>query len=352
MPPLGKVEGQGGEWLDESISGCGLARDHAPSPGLRQTLVAAEGLHWYKESIMEKRRERCHARKCFLIAGVAALFLLMGAGTGLALPKPEITFSSDSIFQGDVGLLRVQTTDGESPHVQWMNQELFMAPSESGKAWVGFFGADLKLKPGSYALVVKTASTGFRKQIDVTVRSKDFGVRQLTLPKEMVDLDPVTLERVKREAAVMKEVLEAPPAAPQWQGPFVKPVSGEVIGPFGQASIINGMPRAPHSGVDLKGERGTPVASINSGRVALTGEHFFNGLFVVIDHGGAIQSMYFHLDKILVQQGDRVTKGQSVGLLGATGRATGPHLHFGIRVNGARIDPLEFMKVSEAMERL
>jgi murein DD-endopeptidase MepM/ murein hydrolase activator NlpD len=283
---------------------------------------------------------------------VVSAWLLIGASTSVALSKPEITVSSDSIFQGNVGLIKVQTGGGDFPRVQWMNQELFMTPYGNGKAWFGFFGADLKLKPGSYALVVKIPSAGVRKQIDVTVRSKDFGVRQLTLPKEMVDLDAVTLERVKRETAIMKEVLEAPPTAPQWQGPFVKPVNGEVVGPFGQASILNGMPRAPHSGVDLKAERGTPVISINNGKVVLTGEYFFNGLFAVVDHGGAVQSMYFHLDKILVQQGDKVTKGQAVGLLGATGRATGPHLHFGIRINGARIDPMQFIKVNEAMERL
>jgi hypothetical protein len=278
--------------------------------------------------------------------------LLIGASTGVALPKPEITLSSDSIFQGDVGFLKIRLGDGESPQVQWMNQELFMAPDKNGNTWLGFFGTDLKLKPGAYPLVVKTSSTGFRKQIDVTVLSKHFGVRNLTLPKEMVDLDAVTLERVKREAVIMKEALDVPPTAPRWEGPFVKPLSGEVVGPFGQASIINGMPRAPHSGVDLKADKGTAVAAINSGRVVLTGEHFFNGLFVVVDHGGAIQSMYFHLDKILVQQEDKVTKGQILGLVGATGRATGPHLHFGIRINGARIDPLQFMKINEAMERL
>jgi murein DD-endopeptidase MepM/ murein hydrolase activator NlpD len=295
-------------------------------------------------------------KKCcplsLLITFFLALPLWIGVRTAVAFAKPEITVSSDSIFQGDVGLLRVRTADGERPEVQWMNQHLFMAPSENAKVWIGFFGADLKLKPGSYPLVVKNAATGLRKQIDVTVRSKDYGVRRLTLPKEMVELDAVTLERARREAAIMKEALDAPPGAPQWKGSFVQPLDGEVVGPFGQASIINGLPRAPHSGVDLKAERGTPVVAINSGRVSLTGEYFFNGLFVVIDHGGAIQSMYFHLDKILLQQGDRVTKGQIVGFVGATGRATGPHLHFGIRVNGARIDPLQFMKVSEAMERL
>jgi len=287
-----------------------------------------------------------------VITLVFSLCMGIGSSTGMALPKPEITVSSDSIFQGDVGFFRVQTTNGESPQVQWMNQDLFTAPLENGKAWFGFFAADLKLKAGSYPLVVKIPLTGVRKQIDVMVRSKEFGVRQLTLPKEMVDLDAVSLERVKKEAAIMKEVLEARPTAPQWKGPFVKPLSGEVVGTFGQASIINGMPRSPHSGVDLKAEKGTPVVSINSGRVALTGEHFFNGLFVVVDHGGAVQSMYFHLDKILVQQGVKVTKGMVVGLVGATGRATGPHLHFGIRINGARIDPMQFMTVNEAMERL
>jgi hypothetical protein len=239
---------------------------------------------------------RYASKKSFLFQGmivlVAVVCLLIGASTGMALPKPEITVSPDSIFQGNVGLVRVETTNGDSPQVQWMNQELFMAPFGNGKTWFGFFGADLKLKPGSYPLVVKIPSTGVRKQIDIAVHGKDFGVRQLTLPKEMVDLDTVTLERVKREAAIMKEVLEAPPTAPQWKGPFVKPVNGEVVGTFGQASIINGMPRSPHSGVDLKAETGTPVLSINSGRVVLTGEHFFNGLFAVIDHGGCPEHVF------------------------------------------------------------
>jgi len=287
-----------------------------------------------------------------LIVFVVVVCLLIGANTSVALPKPEVTVSSNAIFQGDVGLLKVRTAEGEIPQALWMNQELFMAPYGDGKTWYGFFGADLKLKAGSYPLVVKTASPGFRKQIDVMVRGKKFGVRQLTLPKEMVDLDAATLERVTRETAIMKEVLEAPPTAPQWKGPFVKPVNGAVSGTFGQASIINGMPRSPHSGVDLKAERGTPVVSINSGRVVLTGEHFFIGLFVVVDHGGAVQSMYFHFDKILVQQGDEVKKGMTLGLVGETGRVTGPHLHFGIRIHGARIDPMQFMKVNEAMERL
>ncbi|MGE5842937.1 MAG: M23 family metallopeptidase, partial [Deltaproteobacteria bacterium] len=260
-----------------------------------------------------------------VITLAVSLILWVGASTGMALSMPEITVSTDWVFQGDSGCLRVRTGEGEPPQAHWMDQKLLMAPHGNGKEWFGFFAADLKLKPGSYPLVVKAPSTGMRKQYDIAVRGKDFGVRRLTLPKELVDLDAVTLERVKREAAVMKEALEAPPTAPQWRGPFVKPLIGDVVGVFGQESVINGMPRSPHSGVDLKAERGTPVVAINSGTVLLTGEHFFNGLFAVVDHGGGVQSMYFHLDKILVQQGDRIDKGRTVGLVGATGRATGPH---------------------------
>ena len=311
------------------------------------------------EEIIEKRgkltSKYASEKDCsfgWVIVLVVAVSLLFAASRSMAAPEPEITVSSDSLFQGDAGYVRIRTGNGVSPKVEWLDQGLFTAAFNNGKRWFGFFAADLKLKPGSYPLVVKIPSTGVKKQFDIAVRVKDFGVRNLTLPKEQVDLDAVTLERVKKEAAVMKEALDAPPTAPQWKGPFLKPLNGEVVGTFGQASIINGMPRSPHSGVDLKAEKGTPVISINSGRVVLTGDHFFNGLFVVVDHGGAVQSMYFHLDKISVQQGDTVAKGQVVGLVGATGRATGPHLHFGIRINGARIDPLQFIKVNEAMERL
>ena len=163
----------------------------------------------------------------------------------------------------------------------------------------------------------------------------------------MVDLDAQTLKRVREESGKMKKLWVAPFAEPLWEGPFMRPVPGEVIGPFGRNSIINEQPRSPHSGVDLRAERGAPVKVMNHGRVALTGDHFFTGLTVVIDHGGGIQSMCFHLDKILVKEGQRVTKGEVIGLVGSTGRATGPHLHLGVRVNGARVDPLGLTKISE-----
>lgn len=148
----------------------------------------------------------------------------------------------------------------------------------------------------------------------------------------------------------MTALWQAPTSETVWQGSFLRPLDGEVVGPFGRRSIINDQPRSPHSGVDFKAGRGTPVRAMNHGTVVLTEDRFFAGRSVVLDHGGGVLSMYFHLEKILVQNDQFVEKGQVVGLVGATGRATGPHLHLGIRINGARVDPLGLMSLSKDLE--
>jgi len=269
--------------------------------------------------------------------------------SGVVLSWPGVRLSPSEIPQGDPALIRVELKQGETPHVWWMEREVYLVRGGQTR-WYGVLGVDLKTKPGTYPLVVKVSPGPAETKLDVTVVAKDRGVRRLTLPKAMVDLDEPTLERVRMESAVMDKVLAAPATPPAWRGPFRRPVEGSVVGPFGQGSVINEAPRSPHSGVDLKGERGTPVVAMNHGRVVLVADHFFSGRSVVIDHGGAVQSMYFHLDKVLVQEGDVVATGDVIGLLGATGRATGPHLHLGVRVNGARVDPLALVSISENME--
>jgi murein DD-endopeptidase MepM/ murein hydrolase activator NlpD len=290
----------------------------------------------------------------YTLKGLPVLIIMMvyslWPGSGTAFSLPSIHLSSPGIYQGDLALIRIELKEGERPRAWWMDQELYLVQNDTKTRWFGFLGVDLKTKPGRYPLLVKVLPGPWEKRMSVKVIEKDRGVRRLTLPKEMVELDEPTLQRVRKETEVMKEVLESRPTPPAWRGPFCKPVNGEVIGPFGEASIINGMPRAPHSGVDLRADRGTPVVAMNNGKVVLVADQFFSGRCVVIDHGGAIQSMYFHLDKVMVQEGVVVAKGQVIGLVGATGRATGPHLHLGVRVNGARVDPLDLLNISEQME--
>jgi murein DD-endopeptidase MepM/ murein hydrolase activator NlpD len=122
-------------------------------------------------------------------------------------------------------------------------------------------------------------------------------------------------------------------------------VEAELSGAFGLNRIINGKQRSPHTGVDLKAEEGTPVLATNSGIVVLVDELFFTGKSVILDHGWGLYSMYFHLSEVSVKNGDRVDTGTMLGRVGSTGRSTGAHLHWGIKMNGARVDPFSLLRL-------
>jgi murein DD-endopeptidase MepM/ murein hydrolase activator NlpD len=268
-----------------------------------------------------------------------------------AFSQSDIYLSSQALHQGDLILVRITVKDRETPQMIWMNREIYLAPNRQKTVWDGFLAADLTAKPGRYRALLKKNPSGHEKQLVIEVLKKDYGVRRLNLPKDMVELSAENLRRVKKESKLMGTLWEAPPSAPLWNDPFLRPISGRVMTPFGPRSVINDQPRAPHSGVDLKAKKGTPIRATNDGRVALTCDYFFSGRSVVIDHGGGIQSMYFHLERILVQQDEMVTKGHIIGLVGSSGRATGPHLHWGIRINGARVDPLRLLSVSKRLRK-
>jgi murein DD-endopeptidase MepM/ murein hydrolase activator NlpD len=262
----------------------------------------------------------------------------------------DITFSSKEMARGDVILLSIKTGREETPKVTWMQKEIALVYNDTSAVWQGFLAADLNQKKGTYKVLVRIASSGFEKTFNIQVIHKDYGVRTLTLPKEKVELDAESLKRVKAEAAAVNALWSAQEPLPAWKGIFLMPVEGEVVGTFGKRSVINSMERSPHTGVDQKGDAGTPVMAINNGRIVLIADHFFTGNTLFLDHGGGIISMYFHLDKVLVNDGDIINKGQTIGLVGATGRVTGPHLHWGVRVNGARVNPLTLVDLSRVLE--
>jgi murein DD-endopeptidase MepM/ murein hydrolase activator NlpD len=163
----------------------------------------------------------------------------------------------------------------------------------------------------------------------------------------MVELDPETATRVSEEASRLKALWEAVTPQRLWQGPFLSPVvSAARPEGFGLRRIINDQPRSPHSGADYKAPHGAVVRASNAARVALTEEQFFAGNALVLDHGVGLYTIYFHLREFTVKTGDVVQKGQEIGKVGATGRASGPHLHFGVRLNGARIDPAALLRLS------
>ncbi len=213
--------------------------------------------------------------------------------------------------------------------------------SDAPGEYLGLVGIDMLDAPGTHELVVEIAvpDRSRRLSYNILVVQERFPVQHLTLPKDQVDLDRKTLVRVRDEQRRVRKVLQTASERRLWRGGFIKPLEGDISGAFGRKRLINGQPRSPHSGEDISAPAGTDVLATNNGIVRLTADHFFSGKGVFLDHGLGLHSMYFHLSEVLVEEGQAVRRGQPIGRVGSTGRATGPHLHWGVRLNGARINP-------------
>lgn len=209
------------------------------------------------------------------------------------------------------------------------------------KGFVGLLGIDLQDEPGTHELAIQVTNAGHSRSLTyrVEVVKEKFRVEHLKLPKDKVDLDEQSLARWKAEQEQVKEALATDSQSRLWQPSFVEPVSGKRTGIFGSVRIMNGQARNPHNGEDIGAPTGTDVAATNDGVVRLTVDHVFSGKGIFLDHGLGFYSMYFHLSDVLVKDGEAVKTGQIIGKVGATGRATGPHLHWGVKLNGARVNP-------------
>ena len=231
----------------------------------------------------------------------------------------------------------------------FMGRETALLPGDDG-CYYGAVAPDLKAKPGRYPLRVKADG----KQVaaaEVEVVSKDYGERRITVSKKFMKLTPAQLKRYFKETARIKAVCNSFTPRRLWTDGFIRPLDSVVVGPFGRRSIINGKERSPHGGVDLRGKKGDPVMAPADGRAALVLDTYFGGLTILIDHGQGLITQYMHLSEALVKEGDKVRQGQIIGRVGSSGRVTGPHLHFGVRMGGARVDPLAWVAASRELSR-
>jgi murein DD-endopeptidase MepM/ murein hydrolase activator NlpD len=223
------------------------------------------------------------------------------------------------------------------------------------KGLTGLFGADIMLEPGLYPLIVNYIDgrgQPFQLSQTLRVQDKDYGTRNISVPQSQVDLSAADLDRAAKEKALTDAALATVSPIKLWRGPFLEPVKAAINSSFGRQTRMNGIlnPR-PHAGADYRAPAGAPVQAPAAGRVILAGDHFFAGNSIYIDHGQGLISMYFHLSKILVSEGQVLEKGEGpIGLVGQTGRVTGAHLHYGVYLNGARIDPPAFRKMTDDLE--
>ncbi len=211
--------------------------------------------------------------------------------------------------------------------------------------FVALLGIDMQEEPGTHELSVDVQIKNERKSLsyNVVVLKERFSVERLTLPKEKVDLDEQGLARYKAEQEQIRQALAEDSRNRLWFSKFLEPVEGRNSGRFGSVRILNGKPKTPHRGEDIAAPAGQDVVASNDGIVRLTVDHVFSGKGIYLDHGLGLYSMYFHLSQVLVKDGETVKAGQVIGKVGATGRATGPHLHWGAKVGGAWVNPFSLV---------
>jgi murein DD-endopeptidase MepM/ murein hydrolase activator NlpD len=264
----------------------------------------------------------------------------------------EVSHRARGLFPGEAVLVAVASAT-PTPLAE-VSGTIFDRPVRFYKAadgaWRGLVGIDLQVEPGDHDLDLQITSAGgamLERVYTLSVEDKAYPTRQLTVAPRYVEPPPEVRERIAREARQQSAIFATASGERLWRGSWGRPVPGQATSAFGSRSVFNGQARNPHSGADFRAAEGTPIVAPNGGRVVLTGDTYFSGGSVILDHGWGLYSYFAHLSKILVEEGELVALGQQVGLAGATGRVTGPHLHWTLRMNGARVDPLSLIALLE-----
>ena len=273
--------------------------------------------------------------------GIAPAFALWGLSlsawtcahaAGFELPH-------ENVVPGGVKILTLDAAGSDLPYVDSEGHRALVV--QDGSHWVAVIGIPLSASLGAHQVVIH--QNDGRQQIDFTVVDKRYASQSLKVAPRHVDLSTADLARVNREKAQIDHALS------HWSEPspdsllMPPPVPGVRSSSFGLRRIFNGESRAPHSGMDIAAASGTPVLVPIAGTVVDTGEYFFTGNTIFVDHGRGLISMYCHLSAIDVKTGQHVDAGTRIGAVGMTGRATGPHLHWAISLNRAWVDPALFL---------
>jgi murein DD-endopeptidase MepM/ murein hydrolase activator NlpD len=272
------------------------------------------------------------------MAGVLCWMFVLAAA-------PDVTVAARSIQPGEVLVVTVTAPASDAPvGVHAFGRDWPVYAVDKGR-WRALVGIDLETRPGRYTVAVTSASGRADRPVDVQRHA--FPTRRLTVDPDLVNPPPEALERIERDTRELQRIWTASSPDRLWTA-FVRPVPDEANSAFGTRSIYNGQPRSPHTGADFLSPAGRPVQAPAGGRVVLADALYFTGNTVVIDHGMGLFSLLAHLSEVDAHTGETVAAGDVVGKVGATGRVTGPHLHWTVRLNGARVDPLSLLYVTRS----
>lgn len=281
-------------------------------------------------------RNRPNARVPGIHATLSGALCLLLATT--TLRAQDLQLPRSSAVPGGVVILSIGGAEPQ-PVATFNGARVMVLPD--GDHWQAIVGLPLAQKPGAARLAIVRGTR--HESIPFTVRAKKYTTQYLNVAPSKVDLSPADLARVEREQHTLRAALatfsEPPPATLR----MAPPIEGPRSSSFGLRRFFNKQPRNPHSGMDIAASTGVPVRAPAAGVVVDTGDYFFNGNTVLLDHGAGLVTMYCHLSSIDVQPGQHLKTGDVLGKVGATGRVTGPHLHFGITLNRTMVDPALFL---------
>jgi len=268
-------------------------------------------------------------------------------------PGLAVTVDARSIQPGELAVLTVVTPDATDLMAAHAFGHRVAAYRVDRTTWRTLVGIDLATPPGRYPVTFDATIGGHRLEATSTldVRDKAFPTRVLTVAEAFVNPPASETDRIASEGARLEAIWKVETPQRLWEGPFLRPVTEPANSAFGSRSVFNGQMRTPHSGADFLSPAGTPVHAPAAGRVVIAAPLYYSGNTVVIDHGLGLYSLFAHFSAIAVHEGDLVTAGDVLGRVGATGRVTGPHLHWAIRVGGARVDPLSVLALLGADPR-
>jgi len=258
----------------------------------------------------------------------------------------ELRLQSSHVYNGEVAVLRWHGKPLSFGVVRFRDEVLYLYPDPEGA--IALLPVALDTTAGDYPLLA--ALVDFHGQtttaeLHLHVDQKERPLESLTLPENMVTPSAQDTERINRESDLLKKTFAG--RSPRHWKSFVRPVNDPISSVFGKRRILNGKPKAPHSGTDFRSPGGTPVHVISNGRVVLVADLFYTGKTVVIDHGEGLFSLYAHLSQVLTEEGHELQTGDIIGNVGSTGRSTGDHLHLTVRLLNERVDPLSLLAINK-----
>jgi len=282
-------------------------------------------------------------KRILFIVFISIVSLTCYSTAGLA---SDITYPA-SIKQGGLDVVKI-IGDGpiSSATGSFNGRTVYLNPDASDSEYLGLISAHLQTDPADARLRVEVEYTDGTSEVFsrmISIVDGEYETQHLTLDSKWTSYDEETLARIQRENSIIGALFKTETTEKLWAEPFMMPLTGRITGEFGLRRYINGEARSPHSGLDISAVTGTPVLAPNDGRAVLVMDMFFSGLSLFIDHGQGLYTMYFHLSEVLVQEGDEIAQGDTIALVGATGRVTGAHLHFGVRHTNNKVNPWDLV---------